>query len=131
MLNNSDLSINVLDVQDLTTRRALLASRIIVQYVVTLNSSSIGTISSKISNSIGGGIFTTVLQRELLLVNYPTIGISASTAPVYVDITPTGSPTKAPTMRPSKFVSAMPTNTPKIILYQVSYLAKQFYYSIL
>ena len=119
LLNNSDLSVNVLSVQDSTSRRILLASKVIVQYIVTQNYISIDTISSKISNSIGSGIFTTVLKRELFLMNYPTIGISASSAPVYVDITPTSIPTKAPTMKPSKFVSAMPTNTPKILLSQV------------
>ena len=50
MLNNSDLSINVSSVQDSTTRRALQASKVIVQYIVTLNSTSIDTITSKISN---------------------------------------------------------------------------------
>ena len=120
MLNNSDLSINVSSVQDSTIRRALLASKVIVQYIVTLNSTSIDTITSKISNSVQSGSFTSALIRELVLVSYPTTGVSASTVPEYVDITPTGTPTRAPTMKPSKYVSAMPTNTPKILLSQVT-----------
>ena len=91
------------------------STEIEIDYYVQSSEVSIATLSASISGAVSSGEFTNTLQSALIAENVYDIRAAASVAPSYVDISPTSSPTPAPS-----FDSRFPFSLPTMELSQVS-----------
>ena len=91
------------------------STEIEIDYNVQSSEVSIATLSASISGAVSSGEFTNTLQSALIAENVYDIRAAASVVPTYTDISPTASPTPAPS-----FDSRFPFTLPTMELSQVS-----------
>ena len=91
------------------------STEIEIDYNVQSSEVSIATLSASISSAVSSGEFTNTLQSALIAENVYDIRAAASVVPTYTDISPTASPTPAPS-----FDSRFPFTLPTMELSQVS-----------
>ena len=91
------------------------STEIEIDYNVQSSEVSIATLSASISGAVSSGEFTNTLQSALIAENIYDIRAAASVVPTYTDISPTASPTPAPS-----FDSRFPFTLPTMELSQVS-----------
>ena len=97
------------------------STEIEIDYNVQSSEVSIATLSASISSAVSSGEFTNTLQSALIAENVYDIRAAASVVPTYTDISPTASPTPAPS-----FDSRFPFTLPTMELSQVSSVVSTF-----
>ena len=97
------------------------STEIEIDYNVQSSEVSIATLSASISGAVSSGEFTNTLQSALIAENVYDIRAAASVVPTYTDISPTASPTPAPS-----FDSRFPFTLPTMELSQVSSVVSTF-----